>query len=237
MWLKTPRGLVSLGTAIARFDLRRDRLRVDVDFGSVVAIHGTSRSTSARVATRSSTPGVEDRAAGPTDQVDGAVRQACAFLGVAPRRPRPPIVSREAPRAAAAPHLRGARAARAPSRRISRFATAEGRASGTGQRALGRVRLCRRFAGDGVAEIDPRPQDRIRLCAPAADRFAVCQGQWDYAVKTHPDVPATGRIRRRQRAGGRRTTRSAPTRSWIARGGPRRRGPRSGGAGAGGAGG
>src|SRR6185436_2705710 len=50
-----------------------------------------------------------------------------------------------------------------------------------------------------LAEIDPAAhQDRIRLCAQLLIDSQCANGQWDYAVKTLPDVPATGRIRRRQ---------------------------------------
>jgi ferric-dicitrate binding protein FerR (iron transport regulator) len=51
-----------------------------------------------------------------------------------------------------------------------------------------------------LAEIDPAAhQDRIRLCAQLLCDSQCTNGQWDYAVKLAlPDVPATGRIRRRK---------------------------------------
>jgi hypothetical protein len=44
-----------------------------------------------------------------------------------------------------------------------------------------------------LAEIDPvAHHERLRLCAQLLVDSQCANGQWDYAVKTLPDVPATG---------------------------------------------
>jgi hypothetical protein len=198
LWLNTPKGAASLESAIARFDARRNRLRVDVEYGSVVLFRDKEvRVDAGQYAILDA--GIERGQLVPRAKLDDAVGRACAFLESRRADLVLPIVSEK-------------RNAPPPRRTYAELALLALHRAGYPDshplkgELLGQVRgrpvestYIAALQAMALAEIDPAAhQDRIRLCAQALCDSQCANGQWDYAVKPAlPDVSMTGRIRRR----------------------------------------
>jgi hypothetical protein len=195
-------GTTILNEATARLEIGKGRLRVEVEKGSVDVERGQGlRIDAGRFATIGAD--VETGRLVSRVQVDDAVKRACAFLEsrradlvvpmVSEKRNAPPPRRTYAELALLALHRGGypdAHPVKAELLGLVRGHSVES----TYIAALQAIAL---------AEIDPAAhQDRIRLCAQLLVDSQCANGQWDYAVKTLPDVPATGRIRRRQEGPG-----------------------------------
>ncbi|HVE41936.1 MAG TPA: prenyltransferase/squalene oxidase repeat-containing protein [Planctomycetota bacterium] len=196
--LGSTHGTTIVHEASASLEIRKGRLRVEVEKGSV----DVERSSVVRIdAGRYALIGadVETGRLVPRVPLDDAVKRACAFL----ESRRNDIV---------APMVSEKRNAPPPRRTYAELALLALHRGGypdshpVKAELLGLVRgrsvestYIAALQAIALAEIDPAAhQDRIRLCAQLLVDSQCANGQWDYAVKSLPNVPATGRIRRRQ---------------------------------------
>ncbi len=197
--LHTARGHVTARDAAFRVRLDFDRTWVEAEAG-FVTVEGNGSPVRletgqfAAVGAR-----IETGRIVPRTKVDDAVKRACAFL----ESRRADLV---------APMLSEKRNAPPPRRTYAELALLALHRGGypdshpVKAELLGLVRgrsvestYIAALQAMALAEIDPAAhQDRIRLCAQLLVDSQCANGQWDYAVKTLPDVPATGRIRRRK---------------------------------------
>jgi ferric-dicitrate binding protein FerR (iron transport regulator) len=190
------------GTAVvnegaARLELLKNRLRVEVEKGYVSVERGPGvRVDAGNYATIGAD--VETGRLVSRTRLDDAVRRGCAFLESRKNDLTLPIVSEK-------------RNAPAPRRTYAELALLALHRGGYPDAHPLKAELLGLVRGRTVestyvaalqaivlAEIDPAAhQDRIRLCAQLLVDSQCANGQWDYAVKSLPNVPATGRIRRR----------------------------------------
>jgi hypothetical protein len=194
--LQVPYGFLELKNATIRIEASSLRTRVEVEQGSVEL--GGSVAAGQYISFRGGADPEIGRIV-PRAKVDDAVRRACAFIESRKSDLVIPIVSER-------------RNAPAPRRTYAELALLALHRGGYPDshplkaELLGFVRgrsvestYAAALQAMALSEIDPvAHQDRIRLCAQLLVDSQCANGQWDYAVKTLPDVPATGRIRRRR---------------------------------------
>jgi len=197
--LHTARGHVIASDATFRVRASVDRTWVEAEEGAVTVegngpVVRIAAGQYAAVGARVETGRIIPRA-----KVDDAVRKACAFLESRRNDIVAPITSEK-------------RNAPAPRRTYAELALLALHRGGYSDSHPLKAELLGFVRGRSVestyaaaiqaitlAEIDPAAhQDRIRLCAQLLVDSQCANGQWDYAVKTLPGVPVTGRIRRRQ---------------------------------------
>jgi hypothetical protein len=194
--IETSRGIAQWRQAKARLELAGEAaLRVEAEEGSITV--GSVVVPAGHYALLGKA--LESGRLVPRAKVDDAVRRACAFLESRRSDLVVPITSER-------------RNAPAPRRTYAELALLALHRGGYPDshplkaELLGFVRgrsvestYAAALQAIALAEIDPvAHQDRIRLCAQLLVDSQCANGQWDYAVKTLPDVPSTGRIRRRR---------------------------------------
>jgi hypothetical protein len=194
--LNLPQGSLDVQNATIQIEASARRTWIEVVEGSV-ELDGTIRAgqyISFSVRGEPETGRIVPRA-----KVDDSLRRACAFLETRHNELVTPMVSEK-------------RNAPAPRRTYAELALLALHRGGYPDahplkaELLGLVRgrmaestYAAALQAMALAEIDPAAhQDRIRLCAQLLVDSQCANGQWDYAVKSLPDVPATGRIRRRR---------------------------------------
>jgi hypothetical protein len=193
-------GILEAKNATIQIEAASNRARIEVEQGSIELESHPANPVGAGqyISVKNSGTDVETGRIVPRAKVQDAVRRACAFLASRRAELVAPMVSEK-------------RNAPAPRRTYAELALLALHRGGYPDSHPLRAELLGFVRGRSVestyaaaiqamtlAEIDPAAhQDRIRLCAQLLVDSQCANGQWDYAVKTLPDVPATGRIRRR----------------------------------------